>query len=73
MKQLTGNMSSVVKGMDSALKHMDINKISEVMEKFERQFENLDVQTNVMEGAIQSSVAVFEGEDLIDVRLSKSD
>ena len=38
-------MGNVVKGMDSAMKSMDLEKISAIMDKFESHFEDLDVAT----------------------------
>ena len=40
-------MGSVVKSLDKAINSMELQKISEVMEKFESQFEDLDVRTSV--------------------------
>merc|ERR1719454_886130 len=45
MQQVTKTMGSVVKGMDKA-------PISKVMEKFEQQFEDMDVKTEYIEGAM---------------------
>ena len=42
-------MAGVVKSMDSALRNMDLGKVSSFMDKFERQFENPDVQSSDME------------------------
>ena len=47
MKGITRNMSSVVRNLDSAMTSMDLQKITAVMDKFETQFENLDVRTSV--------------------------
>ena len=47
MKGITKNMGSVVKALDQALNSMDLQKISAVMDKFESQFEDLDVRTSV--------------------------
>ena len=46
-------MAGVVVGMESALKSMNLEKISHVMDQFERQFEHLDVQTQTMDEAMQ--------------------
>ena len=40
-------MGSVVKNLDQALNSMDLQKVSAVMDKFESQFEDLDVRTSV--------------------------
>ena len=40
-------MGSVVKSLDKAVNSMELQKITEVMDKFESQFEDLDVRTSV--------------------------
>ena len=40
-------MGSVVKALEKAINSMELQKISEVMDKFETQFEDLDVKTAV--------------------------
>lgn len=40
-------MEGVTKALDKAMKSMDLEKVSSVMEKFENTFEDLDVRTNV--------------------------
>merc|ERR1712173_307641 len=47
----------VVKNMDSAMKSMDIEKITKVMDKFEKQFEDLDLNSQYMEAAMDSTTA----------------
>ncbi|KAL3881742.1 hypothetical protein ACJMK2_028137 [Sinanodonta woodiana] len=48
-KQVTTSMAGVVKSMESAMKSMNMEKVSQLMDRFEQQFENLDVQSQVME------------------------
>ena len=48
MKGITRNMGNVVKNLETALNSMDLNKVSAVMDKFETQFEDLDVRTSVI-------------------------
>ncbi|KAK3611891.1 hypothetical protein CHS0354_021326 [Potamilus streckersoni] len=48
-KQVTSSMAGVVKSMESAMKSMNMEKVSQLMDRFEQQFENLDVQSQVME------------------------
>ncbi|CAN8019924.1 unnamed protein product [Ixodes persulcatus] len=52
MKQVTKNMAGVVKALDKAINSMDLQKVSAVMEKFEQQFEDLDVRTAVLDDAM---------------------
>jgi charged multivesicular body protein 1 len=47
MKGVAKNMGSVVKALDKAINSMELQKISAVMDKFETQFEDLDVRTSV--------------------------
>jgi charged multivesicular body protein 1 len=48
-------MGMVVKALDKAVNTMDLQKISAAMEKFESQFEDMDVRTEVMEDAMGSA------------------
>lgn len=45
----------VVKAMDAAMKSMNLEKISNLMDKFEQQFEDLDVQSGVLENAMSQT------------------
>lgn len=47
MPQVTGNVTSAVKGMDKAMEAMNLEHISLVMDKFEAQLSDLDVQTSL--------------------------
>merc|ERR1719373_1204919 len=69
MKGVSKNMGSVVKSLDKAINSMELQKISEVMDKFESQFEDLDVKTSVMEEsmgvATTTTAPVEQVDDLI--------
>jgi len=65
MQGITKNMEGVVKALDKALNSMDLEKVSSVMDKFEKQFEDLDVRSSVMEDAMGSTTAQFTPEDQI--------
>jgi len=71
MRQVTGNMTSVVKGMDKAMDTMNLERISMVMDKFETQFSDLDVQTSYMEDTISTSTAVSTPQDQIDLLMQQ--
>jgi len=100
MRQVTGSMAGVVRGMEGAMKAMDLDKvrfpllrillwflsrftlgaphtlsltnrslptqISAVMDKFETQFEDLDVATGYYETATSSATAVGTPQDDVD-------
>lgn len=66
MKGITKNMGSVVKALDSALNSMDLQKISSVMDKFESQFEDLDVRTSVLEGSMGAATTLSTPKEQVD-------
>ena len=66
MNKVSKSMVGVVKGMDTALSSMDVNKITAVMDKFEKQFEDLDVRSAYMEGAISGATAASTPEEDVD-------
>uniref|UniRef100_A0A7S0G4U7 Uncharacterized protein n=1 Tax=Rhodosorus marinus TaxID=101924 RepID=A0A7S0G4U7_9RHOD len=57
MMTVTASMGDVSYKLDEALQTMDINKITAVMDTFEKQFENLDLNAQYMDSAIGESVA----------------
>eukprot|EP01084_Bolivina_argentea_P219624 372450_1 len=68
MQTLTKSMGKVVKSMGSAMKSMNVQKISTVMDQFEKQFEDLDLTTEFMESAIDSTQAAsMPQEDVTDL------
>jgi len=72
MRQITGSMTSVVKGMDKAMETMNLERISLIMDKFEGQFADLDVQTSYMESTMGSTVATSTPQDQIDLLLKQT-
>eukprot|EP00540_Astrosyne_radiata_P024006 CAMPEP_0116840824 /NCGR_PEP_ID=MMETSP0418-20121206/10581_1 /TAXON_ID=1158023 /ORGANISM="Astrosyne radiata, Strain 13vi08-1A" /LENGTH=115 /DNA_ID=CAMNT_0004471177 /DNA_START=355 /DNA_END=702 /DNA_ORIENTATION=- len=66
MGQLTDGMKGVVRGMDKSLASMDIVQISTVMDKFEKQFEDLDVKSQYMEGAMNATTATSTPVEDVD-------
>ncbi|TEA34477.1 hypothetical protein DBR06_SOUSAS36610007, partial [Sousa chinensis] len=58
MGKVTKSMANVVKSMDATLRSMNLEKISALMDKFEQQFETLDVQTQQMEDTMSSTTTL---------------
>lgn len=71
MRQVTGSMRNVVVGMDKAMASMDVEKISGVMDKFESQFEDLDVATGYYENATSQATATSAPQEAVDDLMSK--
>merc|ERR1719204_2943467 len=57
MKTLAKDMKSVTRSMDSIMKTMNIEDISKNMDKFEEQFENMDLNAQYMEQAMDTSTS----------------
>ncbi|OCH92144.1 hypothetical protein OBBRIDRAFT_818421 [Obba rivulosa] len=72
MRQVTGNMTSVVKGMDKAMESMNLERISLVMDKFESQFSDLDVQTSYMEETMSNTTAVSMPQDEVEALMKQT-
>ncbi|KAH7105345.1 vacuolar assembly protein DID2 [Auriculariales sp. MPI-PUGE-AT-0066] len=71
MRQVTGNMTAVVRGMDKAMESMNLERISVVMDKFESQFSDLDVQTAYMEDAVSNTTATSTPQDQVDTLMQQ--
>lgn len=65
-RKVTQSMSGVVKAMDAAMKSMNLEKISGLMDKFEEQFEDLDVQSSYMENTMSSTVTTSVPQNDVD-------
>ncbi|XP_078001403.1 charged multivesicular body protein 1B2-like [Glandiceps talaboti] len=66
MKKVTSSMAGVVKAMDSAMRSMNLEKISNLMDKFERSFEDLDVQSQVMEDTMSNTTTLTVPQQSVD-------
>merc|ERR1711978_556796 len=71
MKGVAKNMEGVVKALDKAINSMELQKISEVMDKFESQFEDLDVRTSVMEDAMGSATTTTTPESQVEALMKQ--
>ncbi|XP_048576542.1 charged multivesicular body protein 1a [Nematostella vectensis] len=71
MKQVTKNMEGVTKGLDKAMQSMDLQKISATMEKFEGLFEDLDVNTQVMEGSMGAATTLTTPQDQVEALINQ--
>jgi len=66
MNHVTTAMKGVVKGMDKGLASMNVQEISKIMDKFEQQFEDLDVKAEYMEGAMNATTASTTPAEQVD-------
>ncbi|KAJ2509905.1 hypothetical protein H4217_008115 [Coemansia sp. RSA 1939] len=71
MHRITGSMANVVRGMDKAMESMNLETISNIMGKFESQFEDLDVQTEYLEGTIEDTTTLSTPQDEIETLMQQ--
>ena len=74
MRTVTQSMAQTVRGMDTALKSMDLEKIGMVMEKFESQFEDLDVVGSYYEGvagSVESQQIGVQGQGEVEALMGR--
>ncbi|XP_066505364.1 charged multivesicular body protein 1b [Hoplias malabaricus] len=64
--KVTKSMAGVVKSMDATLKSMNLEKVSALMDKFEHQFETLDVQTAQMEDTMGNTTTLTTPQKEVD-------
>lgn len=65
-------MAGVVKNLDAAMKSMNLEKISGLMDKFEKQFEDLDVQSSYMDTAMSDTVTTAIPQDAVNGLMSQA-
>lgn len=70
-RKVTNSMAGVVKAMDAAMKGMNLEKISGLMDKFESQFEDLDVQSSMMENTMSSTVTTSVPQNDVDALMMR--
>eukprot|EP01121_Diplochlamys_sp_Union-15-3_P017034 TRINITY_DN5927_c0_g1_i2.p1 TRINITY_DN5927_c0_g1~~TRINITY_DN5927_c0_g1_i2.p1 ORF type:complete len:196 (-),score=47.17 TRINITY_DN5927_c0_g1_i2:46-633(-) len=66
MRCVTGAMANIVKAMDASMKEMNLEKMTRVMDQFEKQFEDLDVQSEYVENAINQTTALSTPQEQVD-------
>ncbi|XP_043827308.1 charged multivesicular body protein 1b-2-like [Dromiciops gliroides] len=71
MGKVTKSLAGVVKSMDAALRSMNLEKISALMDKFEHQFETLDVQTQQMEDTMSNTTTLTTPQGQVDLLLQE--
>ena len=71
MKQVTKSMGQITKQLDKAMANMNLEQITAVMDKFERQFEDLDVQQSYVESTMSSTTTLSTPQDQVDDLISQ--
>ncbi|KAI9472611.1 Snf7 family [Coemansia mojavensis] len=72
MQRVTGSMGKVVGEIDRALqKNMNLDKVSQIMDTFESQSENLDLHAKYMEESMNSTTTMTTPQEEVDTLLQK--
>ncbi len=66
MQAVSKAMGDTVKGMSSAMKAMDPERISKTMEEFEKNFEDMDVRSAYMEGTMEATTSMTTPPEQVD-------
>tara|TARA_E500000178_G_C16753907_1_gene631625 strand:- start:121 stop:747 length:627 start_codon:yes stop_codon:yes gene_type:complete len=70
MKQVSKQMASTVKGMEYAMKAMDVDKLTNTMSQFETMFDELDIKAEYMDqtmsGVQASTTPIDEVDQLME-------
>ena len=66
MKRVTNSMIGVSRAMDGALKTMDLDKITQLMDQFEKQFEEMDVKTGVVDSTLAQTTTTVIPQNEVD-------
>jgi charged multivesicular body protein 1 len=64
-------MSGVVKAMESAMRSMNLEKVQNLMDRFEKDFENLDVQSATMEGSMSATTTLNAPQAQVDALMAQ--
>ncbi|GMH40899.1 hypothetical protein BSKO_08803 [Bryopsis sp. KO-2023] len=66
MQNVNKSMAGIVKALDKALTSNNLEKVANTMDQFERQFENLDVQTGFVENAMSNQMSLSTPENEVN-------
>ncbi|RNA24251.1 charged multivesicular body 1a [Brachionus plicatilis] len=66
MQGVAKNIGSVTKALETAMSSLDLEKVQKIMEQFEKQFENLDVKSGVLENTMSSATTLSTPQADVD-------
>lgn len=66
MNQVARSIGGVTKALEAAMASLDLEKMAKIMDKFEQEFVDLDVRTQVMEGSMSSATTLTTPHEQVD-------
>lgn len=71
LNNINKEMSGIVHSLDIALRGNNPEQVTEVMDKFEKQFEELDLRSDAMQNSIAGSTALLTPEDEVTTLMAQ--
>ena len=71
MRMVTGSMMNITKTLEMSLNSMNLEQISMTMDKFETQFENLDIASEYVEQTMSQSTSLTTPDDEVNTLMMK--
>jgi charged multivesicular body protein 1 len=71
MQNITRSMAGITKALDKALAANNMEKVAGTMDLFEKQFENLDIQSEFVENAMNNQAVLSTPEDDVNLLLQQ--
>lgn len=71
MQGVAKSIGNVSKSLESAMASMNLEKVSKIMETFEKQFEDLDVRAGVMDSTMSSATTLSTPQDQVDLLIKQ--
>ncbi|KAK7114282.1 charged multivesicular body protein 1a-like [Littorina saxatilis] len=71
MKHVAKDIQGVCKSLDKAMASMDLQKVEQIMGKFEKQFEDLDVRTSTMDQAMGAAMTLSAPTDQVEALITQ--
>jgi len=72
VQNISKDFGYLVRAIDKAMSQMDLIRVSQVMSKFESQFEDLDVRGEVLGASMASTVATSTPEDQVQALIQQT-
>jgi charged multivesicular body protein 1 len=71
MQSVAKNIGSVTKSLESAMASLDLEKVSKIMDNFEKQFTDLDVKSGVLESTMSSATTLSTPQNDVDALIKQ--
>jgi len=66
VKNVTGAMANITKAMERSMQEMNLEKITQIMDEFERQIEDMDVQSEYVENTMNTTTTLTTPQSQVE-------